>query len=220
MSVRELLIRERIIMISEYIDESAGNAYIAILLYLQSEDAKKPIQIYFSSPGADLRPALALYDTIGQLKAKGCKVTTVAFSLCSGMGAFLMACGTKGRRFATPNALFLLTETGLESPMRGQATDIDIETMQLLKETLKIETEFAGLTGQKLEKIQHDLKRKFYLSADGAKEYGLIDRVLKADLDKGKKLREGVRDPWSGEMSATKTGFGVFSDPNQPRTAV
>merc|ERR1719277_1995888 len=127
LSVRELLLRERILMCTEFLDENAANAYLAILLYMQSEDATKPIQIYMAMPGAALKPALALYDTICQLKARGCKVTTVSYSLCDGMGAFLMSAGSPGRRFATPHSLFRLAKTGLESPFYGQVTDIAAE---------------------------------------------------------------------------------------------
>eukprot|EP00419_Tripos_fusus_P003173 CAMPEP_0172680392 /NCGR_PEP_ID=MMETSP1074-20121228/16737_1 /TAXON_ID=2916 /ORGANISM="Ceratium fusus, Strain PA161109" /LENGTH=339 /DNA_ID=CAMNT_0013498715 /DNA_START=1 /DNA_END=1020 /DNA_ORIENTATION=+ len=220
LSVRELLLRERILMLTEFIDEQYSNAIIAMLLYLQSEDASKPIQIYFSVPGAALKPALSVYDTICQLKNKGCKLTTVGYSLCSGMGAFLAASGTKGRRFATPNALFRLSRVGLESPMRGQASDIALEAMQILKESKQAETLLAEVTGRTPEQIDQDLKRDFYLSPDQAVEFGLVDRVLVPDVDKGEKLDKGVRDPWSGTLQKEKVGFGVFADPNQPRTAV
>eukprot|EP00929_Paragymnodinium_shiwhaense_P015144 TRINITY_DN123181_c0_g1_i1.p1 TRINITY_DN123181_c0_g1~~TRINITY_DN123181_c0_g1_i1.p1 ORF type:complete len:415 (+),score=103.99 TRINITY_DN123181_c0_g1_i1:118-1362(+) len=220
LSVGELLLRERILFVSEYIDDGYANAIISMLLYLQSEDGSKPLQIYLSSPGAQLKPALALYDTIGQLKAKGCKVSTVCHSLCAGMSAFLAAAGTPGRRFATPNSLFLMTQTGLESPVQGQAEDIYVEAKQMLRETAAVEKEWSKLTGQPLEKIQKDLSRNFYLSAEQAKEYGIIDKVLKPNEDKGKALTDGVRDPWSGTITKEKVGFGVFADPNQPRTAV
>jgi len=220
LSVNELLLRERILMVTKYVDEAYANAVLAILLYLQSEDATKPIQIYFNVPGAQLKPALALYDTICQLKAKGCKVTTVSYSLCSGMGAFLVASGTKGRRFATPNSLFRLSKTGLESPMQGQAADIAVETVQMLKETARVEEELASITGRSLEQVQKDLQRNFYLSGEQAAEYGLVDKVLKANPDKGAKLDQGTRDPWSGTVTKANVGFGVFADPNQPRTAV
>lgn len=220
LSVRELLLRERILMITSYIDEGYANACMAILLYLQSEDATKPIQIYLSVPGAQLKPSLAIYDTICQLKAQGCKVTTVCYSICAGMGAFLLAAGTKGRRFATPNSLVLLAKTGLESPMQGQAEDIFVETVQMLKESARVEEELAQITGQDVEKIQKDLKRNFYLSPEKAAEYGLIDRVLVPETDKGTRLNQGTRDPWSGQVVKENVGFGVFADPNQPRTAI
>mmetsp|Transcript_50143 Transcript_50143/g.119368 ORF Transcript_50143/g.119368 Transcript_50143/m.119368 type:complete len:343 (-) Transcript_50143:49-1077(-) len=220
LSVRELLLRERILMVTEYIDDNVANAYLAMLLYLQSEDATKPLQIYFSTPGADLTPALAFYDTIEQLKAKGCKVTTVAYSLCNGIGALLAACGSEGRRFATPNSLFLMTQTGLASPVQGQASDIELETRQMLKDCLRVEQAFSTITKKPLETIQKDLQRNFYLSAEEAVEYGLIDKVLVANPNKGAILDQGERDPWSGQVVKKTVGFGEFADPNQPRTAV
>lgn len=220
LSVRELLMRERILMVTEYIDDQYANGLLAMLLYLQSEDATKPIQIYFSSPGAQMKPALAVYDTICQLKGKGCKVTTVSYSLCNGMGALLVASGSPGRRFATPNSLFRLEMPGLETGVQGQAADIEVEARQMLKEMDRIEAELAMLTKTPLEKIQKDMKRAFYLDAAGAAEYGLVDRVLVPDLNKGKVLDEGKRDPWSGTVTKTKIGLGVFADPNQPRTAI
>jgi len=220
LSVRELLLRERIIMLTEFIDEQYSNAIIAMLLYLQSEDASKPIQIYFSVPGAALKPALSVYDTICQLKSKGCKLTTVGYSLCDGMGAFLVASGTKGRRFATPNALFRLSRVGLESPIRGQASDIALEATQMLRESKAVEKLLSEVSGRTPEQIDQDLKRDFYLSPEKAVEYGLVDKVLVPDVDKGDKLDKGVRDPWSGAVTKETVGFGVFADPNQPRTAV
>mmetsp|Transcript_6358 Transcript_6358/g.14043 ORF Transcript_6358/g.14043 Transcript_6358/m.14043 type:complete len:351 (+) Transcript_6358:120-1172(+) len=220
LSVRELLLRERILMVTSYIDENFANANLAMLLYLQSEDAKKPIQIYFAVPGADLKPALALYDTIGQLKARGCTVSTVSYSLCAGMGAFLVAAGSPGRRFATPNSVFRLSKEGLASPIQGQAADIEVEAMQVLRDSARVEKALSEMTGRPLEKVQKDLNRDFYLSATEAAEYGIVDRVLSPQLDKGEKLDRGVRDPWSGQVTREKVGFGVFADPNQPRTAV
>lgn len=220
LSVRELLLRERILMITEYIDEQVANAYLSMLLYLQSEDATKPVQLYFAVPGTQQKPALALYDTICQLKARGCKVTTVAHGLCTGMGSLLVASGTKGRRFATPNALFLLSQSGLESPFQGQAEDIKVEAVQMLRESRRIEEEMSGILGQPIEKLQKDMSRNFYLSSEKAVEYGIVDRVLVQNPDKGKHLDEGTRDPWSGTVTKEEVGFGVFADPNQPRTAV
>jgi len=220
LSVRELLLRERIMMITEYIDESYANALLAMLLYLQSEDEKKPIQLYFAAPGAQLKPALAVYDTIEQLKARGCKVTTVSHSLCAGIAAFLVAAGTPGRRFATPNSLFRMSKTGLESQVVGQASEIEVETKQMLRESARVEEELAKITQRPLEKIQEDLQRSFYMSPEEAVEYGLVDKVLIPQSDKGVKLDQGVRDPWSGMVTKERVGFGVFADPNQPRTAV
>lgn len=220
LSPRELLLRERILMITEYIDEGYANTMLAMLLYLQSEDAEKAVQIYFSVPGAALKPALALYDTIGELKAKGCKITTVSFSLCAGMGVLLASSGTPGRRFATHHALFHMSRPTLGNPLFGQASEIALETKQMLRESGRFEEELAANTGRPLEGIRQELGRSFYLSAEEAMAYGIIDHSLKPDSDKKAQLDQGVRDPWSGVVMRERVGFGVFADPNQPRTAV
>jgi len=213
LSVRELLLRERILMVSEYIDDRVANIYLAMLLYLQSEDPTKPVQLYFSVSGADLKPSLALYDTICELKAKGCPVTTVAYSLCQGVGALLAASGTQGRRYATQNALMMLTKTGLENPVQGPASDLRVEVAQMLKENARVEAELASITGQTREKIEKDLRRNFYLSAAEAVEYGLCDRVLQ---DAGPNGKEPTRDPWSGVLVNEQVGFGVFASERPP----
>merc|ERR1711972_392862 len=114
------------------------------------------------------------------------------------------------------NSMFLLAQGGLESPMRGQCTDIVVETKQVLRESGRVEEELSKLTGQSREKIRKDLQRNFYLSADEAAEYGLVDRVLVPQHDKGAKLDQGTRDPWSGVVTKEKVGFGIFADPSQP----
>lgn len=178
LSLRELFLRERVLMLTEYIDEPFANASLAMLLYLRSEDPQKPISLYVAVPGCELKPALALYDTICQVKARGCEITTVSYSLCAGMGALLVAAGSPGRRFATPSSVFLLSKTRLESPIQGQATEIGVEVTQMLRESARVEMEIASMTGQPVGKIQDDLRRNFYLSAEGARDYGLVDRVL------------------------------------------
>jgi len=207
-------------MITEFLDDQAANAALAMLLYLKSEDAKKPVQIYFNMPGAELRPALALYDTICQLKGGGCQVTTVSYSLCAGTAALLVASGSPGRRFTTPHALFRLSKPGLDSPFQGQASEIELEAQQVLRDGLRLEKEMARNTGRPAQKIQEDMRRSFYLSAEEAVDYGLVDHVLAPELDKGARLDQGYRDPWSGQVTREKVGFGMFADPNQPRTAV
>jgi len=169
--------RDRTMMISQFIDEEAANNIISILLYLRNEDPREKISIYFNVPGALLRPSLALYDLLDQTK-KQCEIETVNLGLCTGMGAFLCAAGTKGMRNAMPNSRFLLQRTGMDQPFRGQASDIGLEVKNVKTWNDRMETELAKLTGQPLDKIQTDLKRDFYLSSDEAVQYGLIDRVL------------------------------------------
>jgi ATP-dependent Clp protease protease subunit len=169
--------RDRTLMIGKFIDEAAANEIIAIILWMRKEDPKRDISIYFNVPGALLRPSLAIYDLLEQTK-QTCDIETVNLGLCSGMGAFLCAAGTKGKRSAMPNSRFLLQRTGLDQPVRGQAVDIVLEVRNIKKQNDRTEGELARLTGQPLERIQKDLKRDFYLSSDEAVQYGLIDQVL------------------------------------------
>lgn len=220
LDVRELMLRERILFVNEYLDESYVNATIAMLLYLQSEDPQKPIQVYLAVPGGTVKPSLALYDTMCELKARGCRISTVAYSLCAGLGPLLLSAGSAGRRFATPNALLRLSSGGLPQPLRGQAAEIAIETRQMLREGAGVVDAFVASTGRDAETIRRDLRRDFYLSATEAVDYGLVDRVLTPNVDKGRVLDDGLRDPWSGHVTRAKVAFGQFADPNQPRTAV
>lgn len=169
--------RDRIMFISKFIDENAANEIISIMLYLRKEDPSGPITLYFNVPGAQLRPALAVYDLILQTR-ENCEINTVNLGLCSGMGAFLCGAGTKGRRCAMPNSRFLLQRTGLDRPFQGQASDIGLEVSNLKKMNDRMEYELAKMTGQTVAQVQLDLKRDFYLSSEEAVQYGLIDKVL------------------------------------------
>ena len=164
-------------MISKFIDEDYANEIISIILWMRKEDPKSDISIYFNVPGALMRPALAIYDLLEQTKEM-CDIETVNLGLCSGMGSFLCAAGTKGKRSAMPNSRFLLQRTGLNEVIRGQAVDIVLEVKNIKMWNDRTEKMLSELTGQPLERIQNDLKRDFYLSSDEAVQYGLIDRVL------------------------------------------
>lgn len=175
--------RDRTMMISSYINEEAANNIISILLYLRKEDPTGPIDLYFNVPGADMRPALAVYDLICQTREK-CEISTVNLALCSGMGAFLCAAGTKGKRSAMPNSRFLLSRTGMDKVFRGQASDIVLEVKNIKACNDRMEEELHKMTGQPLEYVKEDLTRDFYLSADEAVIYGLIDQVLLPTFNK------------------------------------
>jgi ATP-dependent Clp protease, protease subunit len=175
--INSAMYRDRTLMINRFIDEEAANEIISIILWMRSEDYRKDISIYFNVPGALMRPSLAIYDLLEQTK-QTCEIETVNLGLCTGMGAFLCAAGTKGRRSAMPNSRFLLQRTGLDQPVRGQAIDIVLEVKNIKMWNDRVEKELSKLTGQPQEKIQHDLKRDFYLSSDEAVQYGLIDQVL------------------------------------------
>lgn len=171
-------LRDRKLWIAQYIDEEASNSIISSLLYLQSESDKEDIKLYLNIPGASLRPALAIYDAVSELKADGCKISTTNIALCAGMGALLAGAGTKGMRYSLPNARFLLQKTGIDSVFQGQATDIALEVANVKKWNKKIGEEISRVTGQSTERIDEDLRRDFYLSSEEAVRYGLIDEVL------------------------------------------
>ena len=171
-------LRDRKLWIAQYIDEEASNSIISSLLYLQSESDKEDIKLYLNIPGANLRPALAIYDAISELKADGVKIATTNIALCAGMGSLIAGAGTKGMRYSLPNARFLLQKTGMDQVFRGQATDIALEVRNIKKWNEKMNGEIAKVTGQSLERIDNDLKRDFYLSSEEAVRYGLIDEVL------------------------------------------
>ena len=171
-------LRDRKLWIAQYIDEEASNSIISSLLYLQSENDKEDIKLYLNIPGANLRPALAIYDAISELKADGVKIATTNIALCAGMGSLIAGAGTKGMRYSLPNARFLLQKTGMDQVFRGQATDIALEVRNVKKWNEKMNGEISKVTGQSLERIDNDLKRDFYLSSEEAVRYGLIDEVL------------------------------------------
>ncbi|KAL7478800.1 hypothetical protein ACHAW6_004553 [Cyclotella cf. meneghiniana] len=164
--------------ISQFIDDEASNSVISSLLYIQSEAKKERIELYLNIPGAVLRPALAIYDVINELKADGVQIATTNIALCAGMGALIAGAGTKGQRKSMPNARFLLQKTGIDGVFRGQASDIALEVANVKKWNEKINGEFAKVTGQPMDRIDNDLRRDFYLSSDEAVRYGLIDEVL------------------------------------------
>lgn len=176
-------LRDRTMMISKFIDEEAANEIISMLLYLRKESMNEPIDIYINCPGALLRPGLAIYDLICQTREQF-EVRTVNLGLCAGIGALLVGAGTKGSRRAMPNARFLLQHTGMENPFRGQASDIGLEVKSMVKSNERLDLELHKMTGQPIPKIKQDMTRDFYLFADEAVQYGLIDQVLLPTFNK------------------------------------
>lgn len=169
------LYRDRVLLVGNFIDEEQANRLVAILLYLKYQDPEGAISIYFNVPGALLKPCLAVYDTIRSLP---CEVSTLNLGLATGMGAFLCGAGTKGMRYALPNARFLMQRTGLDDPYEGSASDIGLIVRENMRDNDRVEKELAIMTGQSVEVIKNDMARDFYLSSEEAVEYGLIDRVL------------------------------------------
>lgn len=168
------LLRENIIFLGGPIDDSVANTVIAQLLFLQSEDPKKDILLYVNSPGGSVTATLAMVDTMNHIKND---VATVCIGLAASGGAIVLSAGKKGKRFALPNA-----EIMIHQPMggvQGQATDIEITAKQILKTRENLNKMLAKNTGQTLNQIQKDVERDFFMSADEAKKYGIIDEILK-----------------------------------------
>jgi ATP-dependent Clp protease protease subunit len=169
------LLKDRIVFLAGPIIDPVANSVIAQILYLAAKDPKKEIKFYINSPGGILTSALAIYDTIQYVN---CPVSTVCIGAASSGAAVLLAAGTKGKRFALPNAEILLHQVAV-SGLGGQAVEVEIAAKQVVKLKDKINKILAKHTGQLLEKIGKDTDRDFYLSAKEAKEYGIIDEVIK-----------------------------------------
>jgi ATP-dependent Clp protease protease subunit len=168
------LLKERIIFLGGPINDQVANSIIAQLLFLASKDQEKEIQFYINSPGGLVTAGLAIYDTMQYIK---CPVSTVCVGMAASMAATLLAAGTKGKRYALPNSEILLHQ--VMGGVSGEAVEIEITAKQIMKIKDKINRILAKHTGQPLEKIEKDTDRDFYLSADEAKEYGIIDEVIK-----------------------------------------
>jgi len=165
--------QERIIFLGQEVTDALANRIVAYMLYLDSDDPNKPIYLYINSPGGSVTAGLAIYDTMQYIKAD---IITICLGLAASMGSFLLAAGTKGKRLALPNSRIMIHQ-----PMggtRGQATDIEIEAKEILRVRSELNNMLADCTGQSLEKIEKDTDRDYYMSAEEAKEYGLIDQVI------------------------------------------
>ena len=167
------LLKDNIIFLGTPIDDSVANAIVAQMLFLESEDPDKDIQIYINSPGGSVTAGLAIYDTMQFVKND---IVTYCIGQCASMGAHLLAAGTKGKRFALPNARIMIHQPS--GGAQGQATEIEItfKEIQRLKENLA--ATFAKHTGQPLKKVIKDMDRDFFMSAEEALEYGIVDKVL------------------------------------------
>lgn len=167
------LLRDNIIFLGGPIDDNVANIVIAQLLFLESEDPKKDIHLYINSPGGSATATLAMMDTINHIKND---VSTICVGMAASGGAWLLSAGTKGKRFALPNS-----EVMIHQPLggaEGQATDIEISAKQILKLRATLAKIMAKNTGQPLGKVEKDIERDFFMGADEAKKYGLIDKVL------------------------------------------
>ncbi|MDD2497455.1 MAG: ATP-dependent Clp endopeptidase proteolytic subunit ClpP [Desulfitobacteriaceae bacterium] len=175
------LLKDRIIFLGSQVDDYVANLVIAQMLFLEAEDPDKDIHIYINSPGGSISAGMAIYDTMQYIKPS---VSTICIGLAASMGAFLLAAGAQGKRFALPNA-----EIMIHQPMggtQGQAVDIEIHAKRILKIRDALNKILAERTGQPLKKIERDTDRDFFMTPAEAKEYGLIDEVIMKRLPKVK----------------------------------
>jgi ATP-dependent Clp protease protease subunit len=170
------LLNDRIILLCEEVNDATASLVVAQLLYLEGQDADKDINLYINSPGGSVTAGMAIYDTMQYIK---CDVSTICIGMAASMGAFLLSSGTKGKRFALPNAEVMIHQPLIGGHgISGQATDIQIRTENLLKTKKKINQILAENTGKDLEIIERDTDRDNFMSADAAAEYGLVDKVI------------------------------------------
>ncbi|HHV63585.1 MAG TPA: ATP-dependent Clp endopeptidase proteolytic subunit ClpP [Peptococcaceae bacterium] len=183
------LLKDRIIFLGGPIDSNVANLVVAQLLFLDAEDPEKDVSLYINSPGGSITAGMAIYDTMQYIKSD---VQTICVGTAASMAAFLLAAGTKGKRIALPNSEILIHQPLIAgSGLSGQATEIEIHARQLLKIKAKLNRILAEKTGQPLEKIERDTDRDYYMSAEEAKEYGIVDLILEkaVNLDSKKKTR-------------------------------
>ncbi len=173
-SIYERLFRERIIFLTEEVTDGIANAIVAYMLYLDSDDPTKPIYLYINSPGGSVTAGMAIYDTMRYIKSE---VVTICVGLAASMGSFLLCAGTAGKRLALPHSRIMIHQ-----PMGGvgqrQATDIEIEANHIVQLKRRLNGLMADHTGQTIEQIEKDTDRDNFMSAEEAKAYGLIDRVI------------------------------------------
>ena len=167
------LLKDRIIFLGEEVNDTTASLVIAQLLFLESEDPGKDIQLYINSPGGSVTAGGGIYDTMHYIK---CDVSTICVGMAASMGAFLLAGGTKGKRFALPNAEIMIHQPS--GGAKGQATEIQIVADMILKTKKKLNETLAANTGQPYEVVARDTERDYYMSAEEAKAYGLIDSII------------------------------------------
>src|SRR5699024_6215131 len=175
------LLKDRIIMLGSAIDDNVANSIVAQLLFLEAEDPEKDISIYINSPGGSITAGMAIYDTMQFIKSD---VSTICTGMAASMGAFLLAAGEKGKRYALPNS-----EVMIHQPLggtQGQATDIEIHARRIIQMKEKMNKILSERTGQPLEVVERDTERDNFKSAAQAVDYGLIDKILERKQDKDK----------------------------------
>lgn len=167
------LLKDRIVMLSGEINDAVASSIVAQLLFLEAEDPDKDIYLYINSPGGVITSGFSIYDTMNYIKPDIC---TICIGQAASMGAFLLSCGTKGKRYSLPNSRIMIHQP--LGGARGQATDIEIQAKEILRMKKVLNEILANNTGQAIKKISKDTDRDFFMSAEEAKEYGLVDKVL------------------------------------------
>jgi ATP-dependent Clp protease protease subunit len=183
------LLKERIVFIGTPIDDQVANLVVAQLLFLQSEDPEKEIALYINSPGGQVTAGLAIYDTMQYIRPP---VSTICIGMAYSMAAVLLAGGAHGKRFALPHANILIHQPW--GGMQGQASDIQIHAKEILRTREQLNQILAKHTGQKIEKVSVDTERDYFLTSEGAKEYGLIDDIILTPIKVGDKEPEKVKN--------------------------
>ncbi len=167
------LLNDRIIILNGEINDSVASVVVAELLFLEGQDPDKDISLYINSPGGSITAGLAIYDTMNYIK---CDVSTICVGLAASMGSFLLAAGAKGKRYALPNSEVLIHQP--LGRVEGQASDMKIHTDHIIRIRQKMNTMYSEMTGQPLEVIERDTERDFYMTAEEAQQYGLVDKVI------------------------------------------
>jgi len=169
------LYRERIMFLGQQVDDQIGNQMIGVMLFLDSEDDTKPMYMYINSPGGSVTAGFAIFDTMRHVKSD---VSTINVGLAASMGSLLLCGGTKGKRLALPHSRTMIHQPGTGSAIQGQASDIKVEAQRILTIRDKVRDYYSSLSGQPKDKVERDLDRDNFLSAQEAMEYGLVDRVI------------------------------------------
>lgn len=198
--------RERIMFLNQPITDNLANNIIAVLLYLESEDASSPVSMYCNVGGGVMKSGLALYDT---MRIMPYEIQTVNMGMCAQVAAFIVAGGTPGKRFALPNSRFAMQNPGMYAPLdeegrpvyrRMQATEMQLEVEEVLRDKKRLLQGFSGFTGRSVERLEADFGRNFYLDANEAKDYGLVDQIL---MPKSSNIALGTFS--SSETAGSKT---------------
>ncbi|WP_160680598.1 ATP-dependent Clp endopeptidase proteolytic subunit ClpP [Clostridium sp. C8-1-8] len=169
------LLKDRIIVLSDQVNDTTASLIVAQMLFLEAEDPDKDITFYINSPGGVITAGMAIYDTMKYIK---CDVSTICIGMAASMGSFLLAGGTKGKRFALPNSEIMIHQPSISGGLRGQATDLKIYADNILRTKKRLTEIYSENTGQPVEKLLADMERDNFMSAEEAKAYGLIDEIV------------------------------------------